>query len=79
MCVFQRVDAVKRVALRLVFEPGDSVRLGERVAQGDDAPGESSGPCKGGTASGTFWLARTLGEATNANARIGPALPSLPY
>ncbi len=42
-------------------------------------PGESSGHCNGGTASGTFWLARTLGEAANANARLGPALPSLPY
>ena len=42
-------------------------------------PGESSGTCHGGTASGTFWLARTLTEASNANARLGPALPSLPF
>jgi endoglucanase len=42
-------------------------------------PGESSGHCNGGTASGTFWLARTLGEAANANARLGPGLPSLPF
>jgi endoglucanase len=42
-------------------------------------PGESSGYCNGGTASGTFWLARTLTEAANANARLGPALPSLPF
>jgi endoglucanase len=42
-------------------------------------PGLSSGTCNGGTASGTFWLARTLIEAANANARLGPGLPSLPY
>jgi endoglucanase len=42
-------------------------------------PGESSGHCNGGTAAGTFWLARTLTEAANANARLGPALPSLPF
>jgi endoglucanase len=42
-------------------------------------PGESSGHCNGGTASGTFWLARTLGEAQNANAQLGPLLPSLPF
>jgi endoglucanase len=42
-------------------------------------PGESSGTCKGGTAAGTFWLARTLGEAANANAQLGPSLPSLPF
>jgi endoglucanase len=42
-------------------------------------PGESSGHCNGGTASGTFWLARTLGEAANANSKLGPTLPSLPY
>jgi endoglucanase len=42
-------------------------------------PGESSGHCNGGTASGTFWLARTLSEAANANARLGPGLPNLPF
>jgi endoglucanase len=42
-------------------------------------PGESSGTCKGGTASGTFWLARTLVEARNANGRLGPRYRSKPY
>jgi endoglucanase len=42
-------------------------------------PGESSGPCHGGTAAGTFWLARTLVEARNANSRLGPGLRSRPY
>jgi endoglucanase len=42
-------------------------------------PGLSSGHCNGGTASGTFWLARTLVEAANANGRLGPSFPSLPY
>ena len=42
-------------------------------------PGESSGPCNGGTASGTFWLHRTLVEASHANGRLGPRYPSRPY
>jgi endoglucanase len=42
-------------------------------------PGESSGHCNGGTAAGTFWLARTLSEAQNANSQLGPLLPNLPY
>ena len=42
-------------------------------------PGTSSGSCNGGTASGTFWLARALTEARNANARLGPHYPSRPY
>jgi endoglucanase len=42
-------------------------------------PGTSSGKCNGGTASGTFWLARALTEARNANARLGPHYRSRPY
>jgi endoglucanase len=42
-------------------------------------PGTSSGRCNGGTASGTFWMARGLTEARNANARLGPHFPSRPY
>jgi endoglucanase len=42
-------------------------------------PGESSGHCHGGTAAGTFWLARTLVEARNANGRLGPGLRGKPY
>ena len=42
-------------------------------------PGSSSGRCNGGTASGTFWLARALTEARNANARLGPHFSSRPY
>ncbi len=42
-------------------------------------PGESSGTCNGGTAAGSFFLARTLVEAANANGTLGPGYPSLPY
>ena len=42
-------------------------------------PGMSSGKCNGGTPPGTFWLARALTEARNANARLGPHYPSRPY
>jgi endoglucanase len=42
-------------------------------------PGSSSGKCNGGTPSGTFFLARGLTEAANANARLGPHYPSRPY
>jgi hypothetical protein len=42
-------------------------------------PGISSGACNGGTASGTFWLARALTEARNANARLGPHFASRPF
>jgi endoglucanase len=41
-------------------------------------PGSSSGSCNGGTPSGTFFLARALTEAANANARLGPRYPSRP-
>jgi endoglucanase len=44
-------------------------------------PGASSGSCRGGTPSGTFFLHRALEESANANARLGPApqYPSHPY
>ena len=42
-------------------------------------PGNSSGPCNGGTASGTFWTARAIQLATHANGRLGPGYPSEPY
>jgi endoglucanase len=42
-------------------------------------PGTSSGKCNGGTPSGTFWLARALTEARNANAQLGPHYKSRPY
>ncbi len=42
-------------------------------------PGTSSGKCNGGTPSGTFWMARGLTEARNANARLGPHFPSRPF
>ncbi len=42
-------------------------------------PGNSSGPCNGGTASGTFWLARAEELAANANAQLGPGYPSRPF
>jgi endoglucanase len=42
-------------------------------------PGNSSGTCNGGTASGTFWAARAEMLAANANARLGPSGPSQPY
>ncbi|MGA2924960.1 MAG: glycoside hydrolase family 6 protein [Solirubrobacteraceae bacterium] len=42
-------------------------------------PGESSGSCNGGTPAGTFFLARRLVEAANANDRLGPQYPSQPY
>jgi endoglucanase len=42
-------------------------------------PGSSSGKCNGGTPSGTFWLARALTEARNANRRLGPHFRNEPY
>jgi endoglucanase len=42
-------------------------------------PGNSSGTCNGGTASGTFWLAGALGLAARANLQLGPGSPSKPY
>jgi endoglucanase len=38
-------------------------------------PGNSSGHCRGGTDSGTFWLARALQLASRAPALLGPGLP----
>ena len=42
-------------------------------------PGNSSGPCNGGTSSGTFWAARGIELAAHANGRLGPNYPSQPY
>ncbi len=42
-------------------------------------PGNSSGSCNGGTASGTFWVARAIDLAAHANGRLGPQYPSEPY
>jgi hypothetical protein len=41
-------------------------------------PGNSSG-CGGGPPGGVFWVARAVQEAENANNRLGPSFPSLPY
>jgi endoglucanase len=42
-------------------------------------PGNSSGSCGGGTASGTFWAAYAIGLAERANQQLGPGLPAMPY
>jgi endoglucanase len=42
-------------------------------------PGNSSGPCNGGPASGTFWAARATELAANANGQLGPRYPSRRY
>ena len=42
-------------------------------------PGNSSGSCKGGPPSGTFWPARAIGLAARANEKLGPGWPSHPY
>ena len=42
-------------------------------------PGNSSGSCAGGPASGTFWTAYAVGLADRAKQQLGPGLPTLPY
>jgi hypothetical protein len=42
-------------------------------------PGNSSGSCHGGPASGTFWVTRAEQLAANADARLGPGSPSRPF
>ncbi len=42
-------------------------------------PGNSSGSCNGGPASGTFWPAYAEMLAANANGKLGPGYPSRPY
>ena len=42
-------------------------------------PGNSSGSCNGGPASGTFWAAKAVALAARANDRLGPNDPSRPY
>jgi endoglucanase len=41
-------------------------------------PGNSSG-CGGGPPAGTFWMARAIRLAANANGKLGPGYPSSPY
>jgi endoglucanase len=41
-------------------------------------PGNSSG-CGGGPPGGVFWVSRAVQEAENANNRLGPSFPNLPY
>jgi Glycosyl hydrolases family 6 len=42
-------------------------------------PGYSSGTCRAGTASGTFWLARALALAARAEGKLGPGYPDDRY
>jgi Glycosyl hydrolases family 6 len=42
-------------------------------------PGNSSGHCRGGPDSGTFWMARAIDLAARANGKLGPGYPSRPY
>jgi endoglucanase len=42
-------------------------------------PGNSSGPCHGGTSSGTFWAARAIQLAARAQDKLGPRFPANPY
>ena len=42
-------------------------------------PGNSSGRCNGGPASGNFWPAYAVAEASRANGRLGPGYPGRPY
>jgi hypothetical protein len=42
-------------------------------------PGNSSGSCAGGPASGTFWAAYAVGLADRAKQQLGPGLPARPY
>jgi hypothetical protein len=61
--------------------PEDTTATGFRFADAflwTHPPGNSSG-CGGGPPGGVFWPARAIEEATNANQRLGPGYPSLPY
>jgi endoglucanase len=42
-------------------------------------PGNSSGSCNGGPASGTFWVARALQLAARAQGKLGPGFPADKY
>jgi hypothetical protein len=42
-------------------------------------PGNSSGSCGGGPPSGTFWSARAIQLASDANGQLGPGYPSRRY
>ena len=43
------------------------------------APGNSSGHCRRGPDSGTFWIKRAIDLAARANGKLGPGYPSQPY
>ena len=42
-------------------------------------PGYSSGSCGGGPPGGTYWIAKAVGMAARAQAKIGPGYPDDPY
>jgi hypothetical protein len=42
-------------------------------------PGDSSGTCHGGPASGVFWVSRAETLAANANLKLGPGNPFAPF
>jgi endoglucanase len=42
-------------------------------------PGNSAGSCNGGPAPGTFWPARAIMLAENAQGKLGPGYPTDPY
>lgn len=42
-------------------------------------PGNSAGSCNGGPSPGTFWPARAIMLATNAQGKLGPSYPDDPY
>lgn len=42
-------------------------------------PGNSAGSCNGGTPAGTFWPARAIMLAENAQGKLGPGFPTDPY
>jgi hypothetical protein len=59
----------------------DTTDTGSAAADGflwTHSPGMTAGTCGGGPASG-FWAAKAEGEATRANAQLGPGFPSRPY
>jgi hypothetical protein len=62
--------------------PQDTTKTGFKLADAwmwTSPPGNSSGHCGGGPASGSFWTARAIGLAGRANSRLGPGYPSRPY
>jgi hypothetical protein len=62
--------------------PRDTTKTGFKLADAwmwTSPPGNSSGHCHGGPASGSFWTARAIGLAERANSRLGPHYRSRPY